>query len=109
MPVLPPDLKEHSSSIAAALFSALVLIGGAFATLWRTREKEKENAIATALHGVREEIVSFGDKFDATILRIFDKIDVMEHENRQRDIRCAALHGKGPTGWDGQERRKVPR
>jgi hypothetical protein len=106
---MPPDLKEHASSIASALFAAVIVIGGAFIGLWRQREREKENAVADALREVKEEIKTFGNDFRDTVARIFDKIDAIEHENRARDIRCAALHGKGPMGWDGTERRKVPR
>ncbi|MDD5304253.1 MAG: hypothetical protein PHS14_14225 [Elusimicrobia bacterium] len=106
---LPPDMAEHSSTIAGWLVGALTLLGGAFALLWRTREKDKENQVAAALRELGAKVEAFGTKFDETVLRIFDKIDRLEHENRQRDVRCAALHGKGPDGWDGHERRQKPR
>lgn len=109
MAALPPDLQEHAGSLVVGLCSVVALLGGALAVLWKTREKEKEGQVAAALRELGEKFEAFGEKFDGTVLRIFERFEKIEHENAKRDIRCAALHGKGPGGWDGTERRKVPR
>lgn len=105
---LPPDMAPHAGTLATWLAGALFLVGAAYAALWRDREKAKESQVAAALRELGAKVEAFGQKFDETVLRIFEKIEHIEREDKQRDIRCAALHGKGPAGWDGRERREKP-
>ena len=107
MPI-PPDLSDHYGSIASTLLAALTLIGGAFVALWRTREKERENAVADALKGVGKEVEGLAHRLEGVAEKIFDRLTSLEKNQASQSARCTALHGLDHR-WDGKERRREPR
>jgi hypothetical protein len=108
MTSLPQDLTPHAESIAVTALAVALLLVGAIVTLWRTRERDKENSVAAALVGVGAEIKEFRTEFSETVREIFGEIKEVRADQREHLILCASRHANGPRAWNGEERRRAP-
>lgn len=106
---LPPDMAEHSSTLAGWLAGGVAALGALLLALLRDRSAKRDSEVAEALRDLGGKLDRFGDRFEETVREIFGEIAKVREETHKQSLRCAALHGEGPNGWNGHERRKVDR